>query len=744
MHGIHVWRYEGCFPGKGEVTCLWYAVASFHPFHTGPQCPGRRWRMISFWLRHLCAKKGVSMAESTFPLGHFESQRLLSFGEWPPSSPVSPNDLASAGFYAVQDGGSTVRCFCCGLEVDRWSPGDRPADIHRRLGETCDFMAGRKTRNVSLLEEEKELDPEVHCEDDDHCEDDEEEDDVPHYPTTAPEICPSVDDNEPDGDSDFCLDDDTVDIMADEDMRRSTFVAAHWPSNSPVSPPDLAAAGFYYVGIGDRVRCFSCGGCVHRWEHGDCPLTEHRRLFPHCAFLKTHLRDAGQVLYDPSDQSFVDRFEACPRMNEEAARLTTFEDWPAPARSIVLPAALARAGFYYTGSSDTVRCAFCKVYIRHWEPGDLAFRRHRRQSPGCTLVLRTCTSNIPLPDGPQHDPEDDHVKDMHFEALRLATFSTWPAQLAISASELASAGFFYAGVGDRVRCFACGGILFDWEPGQAAIQRHGECFPDCLFVRGHQHNNVPVPGPPPLAEHELQQMRSEKVRMQSFATWPRHAVITGDELAEAGFYYTNHGDIMRCFCCHVELSHWKMWHTAWGRHRQVNSSCLYVQQSCPADPDVYAATFYRNRSHSGTTASSTPFSSMMASSTTDNSLSSSHNSSLSHNARMSPSSAHAVRHPGPLAATLPTPGSQPMYENVLPRYESVPVLNRDDSEENDLRTELQQLRDSHLCKVCMERDMSQLFMPCGHLVCCDACSKTVGTCPVCREAISDSVRVFLT
>jgi len=47
-----------------------------------------------------------------------------------------------------------------------------------------------------------------------------------------------------------------------------------------------------------------------------------------------------------------------------------------------------------------------------------------------------------------------------------------------------------------------------------------------------------------------------------------------------------------------------------------------------------------------------------------------------------------------------------------------------------------------LCKICMEEDVSVVFLPCGHLVCCYSCAYVSHNCPVCRTQITRSVRVF--
>ena len=47
------------------------------------------------------------------------------------------------------------------------------------------------------------------------------------------------------------------------------------------------------------------------------------------------------------------------------------------------------------------------------------------------------------------------------------------------------------------------------------------------------------------------------------------------------------------------------------------------------------------------------------------------------------------------------------------------------------------------CKVCFDRQIEALFVPCRHLVCCGTCAALSETCPVCRGKVSEILRVFL-
>ena len=46
------------------------------------------------------------------------------------------------------------------------------------------------------------------------------------------------------------------------------------------------------------------------------------------------------------------------------------------------------------------------------------------------------------------------------------------------------------------------------------------------------------------------------------------------------------------------------------------------------------------------------------------------------------------------------------------------------------------------CKVCFDRQIDVLFIPCRHLVCCATCAALSKTCPVCRGHVSETLKVF--
>lgn len=157
-----------------------------------------------------------------------------------------------------------------------------------------------------------------------------------------------------------------VHILEEPQMRRErarlrTF--QNWPADAPVTSGELAKAGFFFLGSGDKVQCFCCGGILRCWVHGDNPAEEHNRHFPTCSFIlgqavgnipiRVGSSDSvdGQLLSQLQRMTMDDQGTAgqavYPEMEAEDSRITTFHNWPTEAS--VQPEVLARAGFFYTG-----------------------------------------------------------------------------------------------------------------------------------------------------------------------------------------------------------------------------------------------------------------------------------------------------------------------------------------------------------------------------------------------------------
>jgi len=137
-----------------------------------------------------------------------------------------------------------------------------------------------------------------------------------------------------------------------------------------VTKEKLAEAGFRYGGLEDQVSCDYCNGSLKSWKEGDCPLTEHKRHFVHCSFLKPLLSYPKH----PEYSNLTDRISTFPisRQNDTSIHPTVAE--------------FAECGFFHHSHSDQpahtdiVSCYFCGITLARWNPDDDVWMEHAKVS----------------------------------------------------------------------------------------------------------------------------------------------------------------------------------------------------------------------------------------------------------------------------------------------------------------------------------------------------------------------------
>ncbi|XP_055883431.1 uncharacterized protein LOC106052414 isoform X2 [Biomphalaria glabrata] len=60
-----------------------------------------------------------------------------------------------------------------------------------------------------------------------------------------------------------------------------------------------------------------------------------------------------------------------------------------------------------------------------------------------------------------------------------------------------------------------------------------------------------------------------------------------------------------------------------------------------------------------------------------------------------------------------------------------------------LKEKNNELRQQIVCKICLDQEVTVIFLPCGHLVSCTECATAMKDCPVCRMNIKGTVRAFI-
>ncbi|XP_009864807.1 PREDICTED: baculoviral IAP repeat-containing protein 7 [Apaloderma vittatum] len=316
---------------------------------------------------------------------------------------------------------------------------------------------------------------------------------------------------------------------------------------------------------------------------------------------------------------------------------------------------------------------------------------------------------------------------MRNEARRLRTFRQWPSTSPVSARDLVKAGFFFVGPGDEVQCFCCGGVLMDWRPGDCPTAEHLKFFPSCKFICGEDVGNqemfplqeifdtvdgqflsllqgidneeTALPNEP-----EYPEMVTEEMRLTTFQNWPQYSDMHPEQLARAGFFYTGQADVVRCFYCDGGVRNWSFGDDPWREHAKWYPGCDFL---------------LRTKGSEFVSSVQESFSSTLLS-PRDSWDQTEQNSSAS-----------------PDAAQRGT-GTSSLREETQP-------VQQKESDESRMSTEeqLRRLQEERMCKVCMDRDVSVVFVPCGHLVACGECALNLRLCPICRAVIRGSVRTFM-
>uniref|UniRef100_A0A3B3HG46 E3 ubiquitin-protein ligase XIAP n=1 Tax=Oryzias latipes TaxID=8090 RepID=A0A3B3HG46_ORYLA len=363
--------------------------------------------------------------------------------------------------------------------------------------------------------------------------------------------------------------------------------------------------------------------------------------------------------------------------------------------------------------------------------------------------------------------ESDSTIDYSKINNRLESFynSSWSKK--VSPLQLAEAGFLFTGVSDRVRCFSCQKTVENWSQEDQPVDRHIQVSPSCTFLRCTHFNRFKSNPHMPLSNGGLhdgtegyidyqlrtraivdetpyprnRNMKSEEARLETFSSWPRSAPVRPRDLAQAGLFYLGKEDKVECFSCGGKLSGWKPGDTPWNEHEKHFSHCFYIlghdvgnvnQHRTPVNLenlDERLGTFARVQH---------PI---------DHEL-------LAKAGFYSKGEGDEVicfRCGGGLKDWDPedNPWEEHMAIDVFSLHDKGGQRALTSAQsfvgvklKNPLE-ELEKLRQEKRCKICLDENACIVFIPCGHLASCKACSNKLNQCPICCAAIAQKIRTFI-
>ncbi|KAH8343117.1 hypothetical protein KR059_005281 [Drosophila kikkawai] len=271
-----------------------------------------------------------------------------------------------------------------------------------------------------------------------------------------------------------------------EEARLKTFI--NWPLEW-LDKHQLAQTGMFYTNVDDKVKCYFCGVEIGRWEQEDQPVPEHQRWSPNCPLLRRRTTTNVPLSGEDLDRVLPPiSYDICGANDSSSAvelREHAYAEGRIPMSHIIQS----------VGVSPIVPSM--PAMIR--PDATIASMASTATQANGDVQPETCRA--PAASG-NYFPE---YPEFAVESARLRTFEAWPRNLKQKPHQLAEAGFFYTGVGDRVRCFSCGGGLKDWDDNDEPWEEHARWLSQCRFVKlmkGQVYIDTMSVKPAPVEEKE--------------------------------------------------------------------------------------------------------------------------------------------------------------------------------------------------------------------------------------------------
>lgn len=503
--------------------------------------------------------------------------------------------------------------------------------------------------------------------------------------------------------------------------------------------------------------------------------------------------DAQEQLIRPTQN--IAHTEDDEMYKSDALRLLSFANWDDPS---VSREALASAGFYHKGSGH-LRCAWCGGELAPFRSfGSLGspLEVHRMYFPWCEHVSSMDTwrdnTNInieppspPSAESPASSPptnnDNQHSQPQssgaaHNERLlsmggtwrslgvvsggarhpqhaslaaRLATFDRWPVDRRQAPQTLAEAGFFHTGVDDQVRCFYCDGGLGKWEADDTPWSEHAHWFPHCGYVLLHKgqefvdecQNRSSVqrtlsddsvsrrrqPGVSfPITESQVEECMESGIALAALgagldAARVRRALVR--RLRSTGLPFTTSEALIDAVL--DEQLNEEAWSVTPQSQRLARDILVETLRDFAPRSGIIPPTQWEDRPDSASSSSESPTRSLTP--------------AASERSRQTEPNVNLRTEPSTVLRNKESKDNK----NVNKENKVSQEVSSSEKKPLSLEEENRQLKEARLCKVCMDSEVSVVFLPCGHLVSCGGCGSALAACPLCRCAVKALVRAYL-
>lgn len=607
--------------------------------------------------------------------------RISTFARFPTSG-VTERSLARAGWFYTGVG-DCVQCFRCNVTTEGWQAGDCPMERHRQLSPSCSFIQSLPSTANLLSSSHSAFSP-LRI--------------APAIPLSGPgPAAPNLTGSQGEEPVGYLnmgfsapLPSSPLSSRGVEDMshqrptchnpgmrREQDRVDSFHPwTLSIITPTELAKAGFYYLGQGDRVACFSCGGQLSNWEPGDRAVSEHQRHYPNCRFVRGDRADnvslagaaaaaSGAVTAQLSAGGPALSNVSNPAMQQSEERRLTFVNWPS--RIPVRPDQLAKAGFYYVGRNDDVKCFCCDGGLRCWESGDDPWVEHAKWFPRCEYLLQ------------EKGQEFVHQIQARFPRLFEQLLTNGDS----SSREFVDPPVVHLGPGEERSEDA---VMMNTPVIKSALEMGfdrslvKQTVQSKILTSGENYRTVQELVSDLLSaedqkREEEREMMAEAMASDGFTFVKRHqaALIQRLKSVEPVLEHLREQNVLSA----EEYSGLQAQTTA----QQQNARLIeLVLTKGNAAAEVFRNWIQKNDVH--------------------------------------------------------------LLRDLMAQSNEAASPSQDLSD-LPMEEQLRRLQEERTCKVCMDKEVNIVFIPCGHLVVCKECAPSLRKCPICRGLVKGTVRTFL-
>nr|XP_039257868.1 LOW QUALITY PROTEIN: uncharacterized protein LOC120334414 [Styela clava] len=359
--------------------------------------------------------------------------------------------------------------------------------------------------------------------------------------------------------------------------------------NSWYSWEDFARAGFYVI-FDNTLACYSCSLQVRiedvvsrppanpRWHHPGCGNLQNssyhspssscgRRSYVSLQNCFGDIESDGAVsddIRDPPGQQSIYIPPGDSRL--EQYRLSTYEHYPIS--SPTTRKSLAKAGFYFTGFFDRVKCFCCARTVELWNdidsPSDIRWHKN-----DCLFIRGHDSGNIPMKSLFNRSNAQASSSRQQEEVLQQIDQNTgnvlrtvhYPADLPERVRQ--TGGTFEIGSNNTIRIQTGPGLQNTGNGGNSSQPRRWRM--ENVISSDHRRFLTNL------------HLNRELDRLASFARWPvGRPSVPPAALARTGFFYLGDMDRTQCFSCGGVLSNWTLEDDAMAEHRSHFPNCKIV------------------------------------------------------------------------------------------------------------------------------------------------------------------------